>query len=309
VSDKPIFIRGVSRSGGTLLVTILDAHPDIAMSYELYPDLLYSEEKKGMLSKLRHMLIMKRLVKLFHRYDDIKIAAKKIRDRNLKTFFLRCMRGGLDIKVLARLLEKHLQEGMGYSDIQHCLKFVERCGTEKMNRQKKIRWGMKCTNSFHDYYKMWPNAFFINIIRDGRDVLSSQLNTGNFKRTPAETAKGWAATHMQFREFIENSDANAHEVFYERLVSNPDKELQKLCDFLQVPFNRAMLNFHEQDLTIFDRPAGHLSLNRISSPIDTSKIGRWKKDLNEKQLEEFYAVARDTMIRFGYLEKTYANKS
>ena len=36
----PIFIRGLSRSGGTLMVTLLDAHPDIAMSYELYPQML-----------------------------------------------------------------------------------------------------------------------------------------------------------------------------------------------------------------------------------------------------------------------------
>jgi len=41
--NNPIFIRGYSRSGGTLMVTILDAHPEIAMSYELYPNLLAPE--------------------------------------------------------------------------------------------------------------------------------------------------------------------------------------------------------------------------------------------------------------------------
>lgn len=43
LEDSPIFVRGYSRSGGTLMVTILDAHPDIAMSYELYPNLLISK--------------------------------------------------------------------------------------------------------------------------------------------------------------------------------------------------------------------------------------------------------------------------
>lgn len=39
-SVEPIFVRGISRSGGSLTATILDAHPDISMSYEIYPRLL-----------------------------------------------------------------------------------------------------------------------------------------------------------------------------------------------------------------------------------------------------------------------------
>lgn len=34
--DVPIFVRGLSRSGGPLMLTVLDTHPEIAMSYEPY---------------------------------------------------------------------------------------------------------------------------------------------------------------------------------------------------------------------------------------------------------------------------------
>jgi hypothetical protein len=39
----------------------------------------------------------------------------------------------------------------------------------------------------------------------------------------------------------------------------------------------------------------------ISRQIDSSKVSRWKKDLNENQLQEFYSVAKEAMIMFGYL--------
>ena len=38
--SEPIFVRRMSRSGGALMCTLLDAHGDIAMSYELYPALV-----------------------------------------------------------------------------------------------------------------------------------------------------------------------------------------------------------------------------------------------------------------------------
>ena len=43
----PIFVKGISRSGGTLLVTLLDAHPDIAMQYEMYPENLFQNRKNS----------------------------------------------------------------------------------------------------------------------------------------------------------------------------------------------------------------------------------------------------------------------
>jgi len=44
-------------------------------------------------------------------------------------------------------------------------------------------------------------------------------------------------------------------------------------------------------------------MDRISQPIDSSQIGRWKKDLDKSQLEEFYSIAKETMIRFKYMGK------
>ena len=291
--DSPIFIRGYSRSGGTLLVTILDAHPDIAMSYELYPN-LFTSENDAEIDPFR-------LLEILNNSKNLKEAGKKIKGKKLRTFILRCVRGGLDNKCLARLLKEHCANGQNFSDIKGRMGFIQRCCVEKMKNNRKQRWGLKCNNQYEDYLSMWPKAYFLNIIRDGRDVLASQLNTGSFNKTPAEVAKGWVNTLLRFHELVERPDVNAYEVFYEKLVNQPEDELKKICGFLHIPFEKDMLNFYQHDLTIYSESAGHLSIERISRPIDSSKVGRWGKDLNKNQLEEFYSVARDAMRKFGYL--------
>ena len=45
----PIFVRHISRSGGTLVTTILDAHPDVAMSYEIYENVYRTDFNKFMI--------------------------------------------------------------------------------------------------------------------------------------------------------------------------------------------------------------------------------------------------------------------
>ena len=291
------------------MVTILDAHPDIAMSYELYPQLLscICGDKKSWLSNFLKIfnkstnITMNGFLKILKSADNSKAAAKKITDKQLRRFVLVCLRGGIDNKTLVTLIRSYLNSGHGFTDTSSCLKFIERCCIEKMNRTGKSIWGMKCTNEFNEYLKLWPDAYFINVIRDGRDVLASQLNTGNFNKNPKEIANGWLTTHKRFREFAENPNVHAYEVFYEKLVSQPEEEIRKICDFLKVPFENSMLDFYQKDLTIYTNPSGHLSLNRISNPIDSSMIGRWKKDLTSQQLDEFYSVAKDTMKTFGYM--------
>ncbi len=298
--DKPIFVCGYSRSGGTLVVTMLDAHPDIAMSYELYPGLLTSLKEKRPGFRFFYETKTNRIIKELNEAENMKSSVKNIEEKDLRTFFLRCSRGHLDNKDIARLLQQHIDEGLDFSNVRNCLKFIERCSIEKMKNKKKSRWGLKCTNQFHDYVNVWPNAYFLNIIRDGRDVLASQLNTGSFNKNIKGIAEGWVTTHMRFRELVKQNDTKAYEVIYEKLVNKPEEETRKICDFLNVSFEKSILKFYGQDLSIYAGPAGHLSLKRISKPIDNSMVGRWEKDLNKSQLKDFYSVAGDAMFQFGY---------
>lgn len=292
-NDGPIFIRGLSRSGGTLLVTMLDAHPDIAMSYELYPNLLVADDG-GEVS-------LDRIIKVLSSAKNLKKATKEIADRGLRTFTLRCGRGGLDIDDIVALLDSHRGSGYNFLNAEGRIKFIESCCKRKMKREQKKRWGLKCTSVYDDYISVFPDAYFLNMIRDGRDVLASQLNTGSFNTTPEKLGHSWSNTIATFRKLMKRDNVNAYEVIYEKLVSEPRVELQKICKFLNVKFVESMLEYYKKDLTIYN--TNHLSLKRISKPVDNISVGRWQTELAKESVESFCSVAGELMIEYGYLRE------
>jgi hypothetical protein len=291
---KQIFIRGLSRSGGTLTVTLLDAHPEVAMSYELYESLLDPEGDAGFKpDKVLEWLTPRGLFKR-------RVSIDKLPHRGLRTFLSRINRGGLNLDDFRELLRAHCDRGLGFEDVGHRLRLVEACSARKMQREGKRHWGLKCNNRFEDYQAAFANSYFINVIRDGRDVLASQLHTGKFKTPPEELGRSWAQTHLRFRRWSRSAGVRGHELFYERLAHEPEREVRGLCAFLGLEYDARMLAFHRSDLTIFK--ASHLSMKRISSPIDTSMIGRWRSDLTDEQAEAFCRGAGEALAQFGYLE-------
>ena len=119
----------MSRSGGTLVVTLLDAHPLIAMSYELYPNLLVSQQEPPIGTA--------QLLEVVKKARDDRHLARLISDRNLRTFAIRCRRGGVDHTVLAAILEEFFAEGGEFSDPEARLRFMEKCCLHKMRSEGK----------------------------------------------------------------------------------------------------------------------------------------------------------------------------
>jgi len=132
--------------------------------------------------------------------------------------------------------------GLDFKDARGRLKFIEKCCVEKMKAKGKSNWGLKCSNQYEDYLSIWPSAYFLNMVRDGRDVLASQLNTGSFNKTPAEIAKGWVNTNLRFSKLIENKNIRAYEVFYERLANQPEEEIKNLL-FLEYSIRKRHAQF------------------------------------------------------------------
>lgn len=290
MNNGPVFIRALSRSGGTLFVTLLDAHPDIAMSYELYPGLL--EMPEGEDSRILGNVINAL------RSGSNKQVLNNLPSRDLKTFVARCSRGGISNHELADLFEIHLRENRDFSTMDSRLIMIGRCCSLKMEKEGKTRWGLKCNNAYEDYARVWPDSCFLNLIRDGRDVLASQTHTGSFNKTPEALARGWVETIRKFKEKVNAKKIRGLEVMYHELVQNPESETKKVCAFVGVSYHESMLNFHKQDLTIYK--SSHMSMNRITKPIDTKQIGRYRNDLSNEDIRKYYSLADETMRDYGF---------
>lgn len=292
-STRPVFVRGLSRSGGTFHCTILDAHPDLAISYELYPNLLQLKNHSTYKDKLSELIYLLNSSKSLKR-----ISIDKYPNERFRIFVLRLERGGITQKEVASLLNDALHKGFAFNLIEQCDTFVEMCCRMKMNKEKKIYWGAKMLNCIERYISRWPDMKCLDVVRDVRDVAASQIQLGTFGKSVEEIAKSWNQTHRKFLRFQDSHPNTVKVIKYEDTIKNPQKQLQDICMFLEIEYDDRMLNYEKEDLTLFQ--ANHISKENITEGINKKSIGKWKNILMSDDVEKISLLSNELMNYFDY---------
>jgi hypothetical protein len=161
-----------------------------------------------------------------------------------------------------------------------------------------------------------PEAHFIHMIRDGRDAALSRFKRLLKEPPPMETvAQRWVRK-------IEGARADGGqlghylEVQYENLVRDTETELRRVSEFLELPWDPAILRYYERaedrlaemhrDLPGEDgkplRPADHRKQAHLltSKPPDPSRLARWKQDMDPEDNARFESVAADLLRELDY---------
>jgi len=86
-----------------------------------------------------------------------------------------------------------------------------------------------------------------------------------------------------------------YEIRYEALVEDPVDECRKLCGFIDIPYDSAMLRFHE-GRTI---PEPGLSAKESWLPI-TPGLRDWRAQMKPADLEVFEAASGDLLSELNY---------
>jgi hypothetical protein len=292
----PIFIGGDGRSGTTLLSLILDSHPELNVGPELH---FSGPENLG--PYVLHCL------DLLQVNDPSSHGAGLKENPQLKRgvqFAKRCHRFGVDFVVLERLVKETM--GVARSDLST---FEDRCilinaiGEHRRTESGARRWGIKIMRDIgrvHSYSKLWPRAQFIHVIRDGRDVAASQMTehgTWGYDDV-GRAAHGWM-------ELIQKARKNDHraaliEIRYEDVVGEPEEALHGLLNFLRLTWSDQVLRHTEVPHSLYDNPYNHPSISSIVKPINSSAVGRYRKDLSPEQITLFESIARASLDELGY---------
>ena len=292
------FVRGTSRSGGSLMVTILDAHPDVAMGYELYEHLLEPEQEHG-IHCIQDLIVQVDALASARGCWGGK-AQTKVTPKTTK-LAARARRGGVTEAVLSSLLHDFASQHGDICTVQDRLQIIELLVKEKMLNEKKISWGSKIAKRYDETIELWPNSFFMFMMRDGRDIVASRINSGNFNQSVEHVARGYVTQVNQFKKLASKHETRAIFINYEDLVSKPRESLEQLCDSLELQWSENVLSHQTENLTIFKDPTGHLSADQLKQPINSKSIGRWKKELNRDDVSAFEIIAGETLEEFGYL--------
>ena len=285
------FVVGAARSGTTMLRLMLDAHAELAIPPEtqVVPEMIsVSKEDGAGATEVAELLTTHR------RFPDFDISADDVRSR-------------------FAAIEPW--------DVGEAIREFFRLYAEK---EGKPRWGDK-TPGYSRYIKKIqrhvPEARFIHLIRDGRDVRLSQLGRGSDHPTPERHGRRWRKRVLAAREQGE-SVPHYIEVRYEDLVLDTEPALRRLCAFLELEWDPGMLSFHERAQDRLseiarDLPEGEelaegrnrkhrtaedrLHLHRLTSePPRRDRVGRWRSQMSVEDRAGFETEAGDLLTELGY---------
>ncbi len=177
---------------------------------------------------------------------------------------------------------------------------VEHFFHEWARQEGKPRWGDKTpayVAEIPTLAGLFPEARFLHLIRDGRDVALSMIRApfgpANFYRA----AIVWKSSIEAGRRGAETLPSGMYkEVFYESLLAQPETSLRAICGFLDEPFDDAMLrpNRLRRDGTGVSPP------DASSDSIVTGNILKWKRLARPEDVGVFETVAADLLEELGY---------
>ena len=285
----PVYVKAIPRTGGTLLTTMLDAHPEVAMSYEIYSNRLACETGEG-LTPTGWAEILERVMET--RNGEV-ARIKEIGDKNLRTFCFRARRGGIELQeIIDELgrLETRTVPGRD-SDWRHDL--IDALMRRKAIKEGKRTWGGKTQTDLYSLHDRYPDATFLIMLRDVRDMYASMINRGSFRYTAREAATRWYEEILAFREFVRTRCPNAMEIDYQELVRTPAAVLDRICQLIGIEYSIEMIDYPANARTLFRNPHGHLSSEQLQKGLSAESIGRWKTDLSNRDVTEIMSIAGD----------------
>lgn len=294
--QSPIFIGGDGRSGTTLLSVVLDSHHSLAIGPELH---FRGPENLG--PYILACLDLRDRIESEEEWRQL----KKNSDLNAGINFInRCHRFGIDSHVLRKMICSAAAKRKSSLDtFQDRCHLVDELGQYSRRQKRARRWGIKIMRDLkiaHVYASVWPQAQFIHIIRDGRDVAASQmLEHGTWGYGDIEgAAQGWVDVVEKSRKSLQG--LTYIEIRYEDLVMNTRDTLAAVLKFLRVPWCDAVMRHAEVNHSLFQHPYDHPSIDTVRMPINPASIGRFRLDLSAGQIDAFHQIAGDYLREFGY---------
>jgi len=278
------FIVGVGRSGTTLLRLMLDSHRDIAIPPEtgFIPSLLDLREND---QNAVQDLFLNTLTG-DARWNDFKISREDMKD------------------AIASIKPFSAPEG-----IRSFYKLYAK-------RFNKTRYGDKTpayVSSMRMIGEALPEARFIHLIRDGRDVALSLKRTWFSPGDSMEDlARYWSERIVEARK--QAKDISYYlEIRYEDLIWDTRDQLKKICDFIQLPFDEQMESYYKRSRSRLDEVCDVAENARvitkeqrlaqhplISFPPDKSRIGVYKHEMHLEEIRRFESIAGKLMSDLGY---------
>ena len=276
-SDGPFFIVGSERSGTTLLMAILGHHTRLAV-----PEVTW---------------YYPRFRAFLHTYGDLEPPA------NFRTLVAEMIFGlktpffGLGLNpasIVDELIEQTCANTFAGAYAAILRLYARAVG--------KPRWGEKTPHNLfyvREILADFPDARFVHLVRDGRDVAVEQLRSAFGPRNVYAAALIWRRTQeVAARWRAELSPERWLDVRYEELAARPEEVVREVTRFLSEDYQPAVLDFHRGEVA--QRRARTRDHRPLGRPVSTDYVGIYQRHLGLHDQAVFNHIAGETLRRSGY---------
>jgi len=286
----PVFIIGLHRTGSTFLKNIINNNSAIAMATDemdlLNPWRITFENQFEKLKGKNDKNFSEQIVDLIYNVDIHGTFWKDYRTLNISKKIIKnrfeASDGSLNALISILLDEYRVLENKQRAGVKYPLHF-----------------------SKADILKQWfPDAKILFLYRDARAVCASKVND------EATVIRKQKAGFLSFLvhygtlgififEYIWSSSffakyknaLNIYPVCYENLLLDPGKEVRKICEFCEIPFEQKMLN-------AVGKPSSHNG--EIKSGVDKKRLSAWKKRISKVDIFLITWLTKKSMKKLGY---------
>lgn len=176
----------------------------------------------------------------------------------------------------------------------------------------KKRWADKTAFSilvFEQLAKLFPDAQFIHVVRDGRDLAASLIERrwrapsgALFDQCASAAGAGryWASIVSRGLA-AESAAALAGRILrirYEDIAAKPAETVQAICAYVGVAFEPAMLTIEDREAALAGMELE--TAGRLRRPINPGAVGRWRRDLRPADAAAIHSTYRRLFEVLGY---------
>lgn len=267
----PIFLFGFERSGTTLLTMLFGAHPAVAVPfsttglwYRYYHD--WEKARSQDLICLLRTILKEERIRLWDFVPQLEDIADKV-------------------------------ESVTPAAIVHAFH------QSYADHYAKPLWGNSDINTLdymHVANAMFPNARFVHIVRDVRDVVLSNSQMPYAVGNALDVARSWCLrvrTNLRMGAMIPKTRYTV--VRYEDILRAPEATLRQACAQIQLGYDPRMLDYAEEVNNKVPENRKWL-WPKLRGPIDQQNVERWRREMWAAEIQMIENQTKDLLLELGY---------
>lgn len=268
-----IFVIGAPRSGTTLLSSMLNAHSEIAIPYESN-FMVHCYKKYGLNPDLSNSSDLEKLI------NEI-----------LSGYFV------------SKWKPEVKMEDLDYRNCKDLPSLINEIYRSYAKMKGKSKWGDKTpgyTTDINVLNRIFPNAKYIHIIRDGRDVALSLVGKSWGPSNFPSAIRLWRdmvkICHVQLAMLPQDRFI---EIRFEDLVRAPEQNLKQISLLLDIDFEDEMIKGFSGEWEQLPDAVKKIHTNLQGAPSE-SQCFKWIKNLDKPDQAIAYEIAGDLLSYHGY---------